>query len=610
MNIKTIAVAVILALCSFRQAKATNPKEPALLAFPPPALLQSVDPLASPPPRLPRPLRFTSAATTTIENKILVAGWNKIDAARSEAEMEVIVLLREPDVSDLAVGAADPDALRLDHIAAVEHAFVEAVASLPFVPSRGLSHFPIVFGRLKLTALAELAANPFVLSVEEVRPYHAARVEGGNLIKAHQLRNQLGGDGHGMAVAVLDTGIDFFHPEFSGRIAAQGDYTNTTGNGNDDEGHGTACAGIIAGSGGGMAPQAKLWALKVLDSSGNGNSASTLTALNDAFAQRNNFGGLRVISMSLGGGGPINADCDGVSPYAAVISQLTAAGIAVVVASGNEGYGAGVDHPACLSKVIAVGAVYDANVGPRGPFPQAGNCFDATTAADQITCYSNSGEPLDVLGPADCASTTKRGGGIEACFNGTSAATPYAAGVVAQILSLHPTATPTQLRLGLMATGRPRTDVNGITRSRIDAVAAFQSLSGGGGGTGPCVQDSTTACLLNNRFRAVVRFRGSFDNSPADSSAFRKPVTGFASPSFETAFFYFNSENNIEILLKMLDQGNTNGQGQPTIAVLFGSATPLRTEVTITDTTNGAVRTYTSQFNSGAGQTDFTAFVK
>lgn len=127
---------------------------------------------------------------------------------------------------------------------------------------------------------------------------------------------------------------------------------------------------------------------------------------------------------------------------------------------------------------------------------------------------------------------------------------------------------------------------------------------------GPCTEDATTACLLNGRFRATVRFRLGFDNAPADTVANRKPVTGFANPAFETEFFYFNNPDNVEILLKMLDQGNTNGAGQPTIAVLLGSATPLRVEVTITDTVTGASRTYVSNFGSQQGATDFTAFVK
>ncbi|HKR62831.1 MAG TPA: PPC domain-containing protein [Thermoanaerobaculia bacterium] len=127
---------------------------------------------------------------------------------------------------------------------------------------------------------------------------------------------------------------------------------------------------------------------------------------------------------------------------------------------------------------------------------------------------------------------------------------------------------------------------------------------------GGCVPNATTACLLNSRFRATVRYRGAFDNAAADTSAQVKSVTGFANPSSETVFFYFNSPDNIEMMLKMLDQGNTNGAGQPTIAVLFGSATPLRVEVTITDTKNNAVKTYTSAFAEMKGGTDFTAFVK
>jgi hypothetical protein len=107
-----------------------------------------------------------------------------------------------------------------------------------------------------------------------------------------------------------------------------------------------------------------------------------------------------------------------------------------------------------------------------------------------------------------------------------------------------------------------------------------------------------------------VSFRDDFSDNPPDAAAFAKPVTGFASPGFETAFFYFNDPNNIELLVKMLDQGNTNAQGQPTIAVLFGTATPLRIQVTITDTRTGAVRTYASHFPSMVGETDFTAFVK
>lgn len=125
-----------------------------------------------------------------------------------------------------------------------------------------------------------------------------------------------------------------------------------------------------------------------------------------------------------------------------------------------------------------------------------------------------------------------------------------------------------------------------------------------------CTVDATTACLLNGRFRATLRYRNGFDSQPADTDALLKPVTGFGSATYETVFFYFNDPNNIEVLVKMLDQGNVDPQGNPTIAVLFGTATPLHVELTITDTTNGQQKVYTSPFPSMRGGTDFTAFRK
>jgi hypothetical protein len=120
----------------------------------------------------------------------------------------------------------------------------------------------------------------------------------------------------------------------------------------------------------------------------------------------------------------------------------------------------------------------------------------------------------------------------------------------------------------------------------------------------------TSACVLGGRFHVEVRYRNQFDDGSPNASAAVKPVVGFADPSYETAFFYFNNVNNIELMLKLLDQGNTDAQGRRTIAVLFGTATPLRVEVIITDTLHGTVRRYESRYNEMKGVTDFTAFVK
>jgi hypothetical protein len=149
--------------------------------------------------------------------------------------------------------------------------------------------------------------------------------------------------------------------------------------------------------------------------------------------------------------------------------------------------------------------------------------------------------------------------------------------------------------------------VDGAFATTFPSISSFINTQGN---PNACTPNSTTACMLNNRFKVTVRYRGGFDNGAADSNASVKSVTGFANPNFETGFFFFNSESNIEMLVKILDQGNTNGTGQPTIAVLFGCATPLRVELTIVDTLKSVTKTYTSNFNSMAGATDFTAFVK
>jgi hypothetical protein len=155
---------------------------------------------------------------------------------------------------------------------------------------------------------------------------------------------------------------------------------------------------------------------------------------------------------------------------------------------------------------------------------------------------------------------------------------------------------------------RANRTVDGALFASFDSISQF--LAPSTGGPTQCVPNATTACVLNNRFKVTVKFRGAFDNQPANTNANVKQVTGFANPAFETAFFFFNDPNNIEMLIKVLDQGNTNAQGQRTIAILFGSATPLRLEIEVTDTTNGAVKRYTSEFNQMKGTTDFNAFVR
>jgi Subtilase family len=563
------------------------------------ARIESIDPLKAAPPEPSLALRFASDDTRP-EQRVLSSLWAKAAAAAPGESLDVIITLHEPEAPYNLAATGGDDHLRTQWVSALEHQFVAKARNLGLSDSQGLSHFPIVFGKIAPKDLLDLAMLREVATIEEVREVSGSRVQGAALMHADQLRTQFGGAGAGIDVAVIDSGVDASHPELFSRVTVQGNYTPDPGDGtNDGAGHGTSVAGIIAGTMGGMAPQSHIWAIKVLDSAGQGMDPWILNGLNAAYASRNDFGGLDVINMSLGGGGPFNTDCDALFPsYAMIIGQLKAAGIPTFVASGNSGYLNGVSEPACLSNVISVGAVYDANVGARGPFVTpgypGGTCLDASTQADQITCYSNSGLPLDILAPADCATTTAPGGGYNPCFDGTSAASPYASGVAAQILSLRPGTTPQQLYTALTTTGRARPDVNGITRNRIDAVAAYQAL-GGGGSTQPCSPSDTTLCVDDNlgdqRFEVKIQYQ----NSQASGSAHAIPLSSLGVT--QGGLFWIGRVGNPEVLIKVL---NACVPPFNHYWVFYAATTNQGLVTTVRDTHSGSVWTRTNPLGTAA----------
>ena len=428
-----------------------------------PPTLPNIDPLLQPPPKLEANLQYTPDLRPASE-KIVPLLQNKRLESDVDTSLKVIVTLVNPIfVAKGTPGREEYDAVRARHIAALEHEFVAQSVEIGFQPSRGLKHSPVVCGKVALAELDALATLPIVRAVEHDSIHKLARVEGGNLINAPQLQSQ-GGLGNGIGVAVIDSGIAWDHAELSGKVTAWADYTGTqtTDPGYDDNGHGTACAGIIAGWSGGMAPSAHLWALKVCTSDGRCDTSDEVAALDAVYEYRNEYFGAHVVNMSLGGEAPINYLCDLHNlAMTLAMSRLDDVGIPIIVASGNDGCPNGISFPACISYAISVGAVYDADVGSRfepandcRPFP----CDQPTTAADQITCYSNSGVYLDLYAPSECAVTPDIGGGYKGCFNGTSAAAPYVSGVAAQILSLRPGTTPLELLAALWWTGQPITD--------------------------------------------------------------------------------------------------------------------------------------------------------
>jgi subtilisin family serine protease len=344
-------------------------------------------------------------------------------------------------------------------------------------------------GTVTAAALARLQADPRVERVYPDGQVRATLAEGRPLIRA-DLANAIGASGAGVTVAVIDTGIDYHNTSLGGcfgpscRVRGGYDFVNDDPDPMDDNGHGTAVAGIVAANGSviGVAPGARLAALKVLDSFGSGSFSDIDAALDYALDTEDLE--VDVVTMSLGDSGSYNNaaafPCSG-SLTTNAVAALLAAGVPVFAASGNNAYSNGINFPACVPGVIAVGAVYDANIGPRN----FGFCSDATTFAGKVTCYSNFDELVALVAPSHSARTTGIGvNGITFDFGGTSAATPYAAGVAALALHANPNLSPAALRT-LLVTGStlpPAFDPeSGLSFSLVDARASVQEDADGDG---------------------------------------------------------------------------------------------------------------------------------
>jgi subtilisin family serine protease len=246
------------------------------------------------------------------------------------------------------------------------------------------------------------------------------------------------------------------------------------GSAEDDHGHGSNVSGIVTSAGrvapAGVAPDAKLVAVKVLDSQNRFSGISqVLAGLDWVLATRPD---VRVVNMSLGTGAQFEGYCDrGASWTVAVaeaIGALRARGTLAFACSMNTGSPRELAAPACIAGVVAVGATYDSDFTSATSL----GCTDAPAAADAVTCFSNSGVALDLLAPGAPITSAGLSGG-RSTFRGTSQASPHAAGAAALLLELNPGLGPDQLEALLVATGRPVLDPrNGLTFPRVDVAAA------------------------------------------------------------------------------------------------------------------------------------------
>ncbi len=357
-------------------------------------------------------------------------------------------------------------------------------------------------------AIEALKRRPDVVRVEEDRIVHAHLTVSTPLIRA--LQSQITGaglsaDGSGVRVCVIDTGIDSDHIMYSDRIDTDAgwDFVNNDKNPEDDHGHGTNVAGIVLGGTGlsmtrcgvsttlqGVAPEATLIGIKVLDSGGGGTFSDVIAGIDHCADQSPSGGRGDVANLSLGGG-QYSGNCDSDSAAAAANNAVDA-GVVVVASSGNNGYSNAMGTPACGSKVIAVGAVYDDDY-PNCEWPSQSSftwcldaycfttCTDNTPPQDSLICFSNQSDTIDVAAPG-CITTSAdnaAGGTTVSGMCGTSQASPHVAGLAALILSADGSLTPAEVRQiirdGAIDMGSAGFD-RGYGYGRIDAINSLELL--------------------------------------------------------------------------------------------------------------------------------------
>jgi subtilisin family serine protease len=248
-----------------------------------------------------------------------------------------------------------------------------------------------------------------------------------------------------VVIAILDTGVDFGHPDLQGRFVAGYDVVNNDADPRDDQGHGTAVAGVIGARTQNQQGQAgvcwscSLMPVKVLDASGSGTTSAVAAGIVWAADH-----GARVINMSLGGAGTTQT-------LANAVAYAAGKGVLLVAAAGNSGTTTPF-YPAAYPEVVGVAG---------------------TTSSDQLYEWSNRGDWVQVAAPG-CNTAPHSGGGYEN-FCGTSSATPLVAGIAGLALSLDPSATTGMLEQALKSGTLPLPP-GAVVYGRVDALGVLAAL--------------------------------------------------------------------------------------------------------------------------------------
>jgi serine protease AprX len=348
--------------------------------------------------------------------------------------------------------------------------------------------------------LEKLANHPAVQSVHYDRPFASTMARVGVSSGARGVQYLLGYRGAGVGVAVIDSGVTAWHDDlqYNGgssavqtnggqRVAAFVDFVNDQPTPYDDNGHGTHVSGIIAGNGydsfgirAGMAPDAHLVSLKVLDANGRGVISNVIAALDFIVANKQAYN-IRVANLSVGASITESYHTD---PLTVAAKRAVDAGIVVVTAAGNRGKNAaglpqygGVTAPGNAPWVLTVGAASDQGTLTRSDDVMAGYSSRGPTAIDLTAkpdLVAHGTGVVSLSNPNSLLYTTHadhllRGSRFLGykpylSLTGTSMAAPVVTGTVALMLQANPNLTPNLVKAILQYTAETKPNYQALVQ--------------------------------------------------------------------------------------------------------------------------------------------------
>ena len=283
-------------------------------------------------------------------------------------------------------------------------------------------------------------------------------------------------------VAIFDTGIDPTHPD----LVVAGGYNCTSSNRaswRDQHGHGTHVAGTVGARDDpagvvGVAPGVRLWAVRILDASGEGYLSWWLCGLDWIAAQNDPLDPTRplieAVNMSVTRWGTDDGKCGTVNKdlLHQAVCRVVARGVTVVAAAANDSGSAAKRVPAAYNEVITVSALADTDGLAGGAGGKACWSWGGYDVDDTFADFSNYGSDVDLIAPGKCILSTKRGG-TYGYSSGTSMAAPLVTGAVALYKASRPNAPPSEVKWALQYLGnrdwKTATDPDGRPEVLLDA---------------------------------------------------------------------------------------------------------------------------------------------